>query len=100
MPTVTVKMSDKQFALLERMAKERRVPKAQVLRESFERASGSAKPGTVYEAISHLIGTMDGPGDLSTNPKYMKGYGLDGPKRREFWAKIKKEQKARSKKAA
>jgi hypothetical protein len=30
---------------------------------------------SLYERMKHLIGTIDGPGDLSTNPKYMEGYG-------------------------
>ncbi|HET6528025.1 MAG TPA: hypothetical protein VFG39_04670 [Balneolaceae bacterium] len=28
-----------------------------------------------YERNKDLIGAAEGPGDLSTNPKYMKGYG-------------------------
>ena len=36
---------------------------------------------SLYDALSELglIGTIvDGPGDLSTNPEYMKGFGQDG----------------------
>ena len=100
MPTVTVKMSPQQFARLERIARQRQAPKAQILREAFESAHESSKPGTVYDAIADLIGSVEGPGDLSTNPKYLQGFGLDGPKRREFWDKVKKGQKGRRKKAA
>jgi hypothetical protein len=25
--------------------------------------------------MKYLVGTIDGPGDLSTNPKYTEGYG-------------------------
>lgn len=33
-------------------------------------------PETVpFECIQHLLGVFDGPGDLSTNPKYMDGFG-------------------------
>jgi hypothetical protein len=32
-------------------------------------------PGSFYERARHLIGTISGPGDLSTNPRYMDGYG-------------------------
>jgi hypothetical protein len=39
----------------------------------------SAKPnlrgGSLYDRIKHLCGVISGPGDLSTNPKYMEGYG-------------------------
>jgi hypothetical protein len=29
------------------------------------------------EAAAELIGCLDGPGDLSTNPKYFEGFGRD-----------------------
>ena len=28
-----------------------------------------------FERIEHLLGVFEGPGDLSTNPKYMDGFG-------------------------
>ena len=28
-----------------------------------------------FEQIEHLLGVFEGPGDLSTNPKYMDGFG-------------------------
>ena len=36
-----------------------------------------AKPAahSLYDRIKHLCGVISGPGDLSTNPKYMEGYG-------------------------
>ncbi|HUG11553.1 MAG TPA: hypothetical protein VMM36_11090 [Opitutaceae bacterium] len=38
---------------------------------------GALKPraGSLYKRIKHLVGVISGPGDLSTNPKYMEGYG-------------------------
>ena len=37
----------------------------------------TAKPAarSLYDRIKHLCGVISGPGDLSTNPKYMEGYG-------------------------
>ncbi len=34
-----------------------------------------AQPGSFLEGIEHIIGSCEGPSDLSTNPKYMEGYG-------------------------
>jgi len=34
-----------------------------------------AKPGSIYERTKDLCGVFEGPGDLSTNSKYMEGYG-------------------------
>jgi hypothetical protein len=33
------------------------------------------KPGSLLEAASQWIGSVEGPGDLSTNKKYMEGFG-------------------------
>jgi len=82
MPTVTVKMSKELFARLEKMAHELRLPKAQIMRDSFERAGGRAVPGSVYEAIADLVGSVQGPGDLLSNPKHMEDFGKDQPRRR------------------
>lgn len=30
---------------------------------------------SVLEAAGNLIGAVEGPGDLSTNPKYVEGFG-------------------------
>ena len=32
-------------------------------------------PLSAYERFRPYIGVISGPGDLSTNPKYMEGYG-------------------------
>lgn len=31
--------------------------------------------GSFLDGIEHLIGSVEGPHDLSTNPKYMEGFG-------------------------
>jgi hypothetical protein len=32
---------------------------------------------SIYDRVKHLIGEVDGPPDLSTNPKYLQGLGAD-----------------------
>ena len=32
---------------------------------------------SLYDRIKHLIGGVDGPADLNTNPKYLHGFGKD-----------------------
>ena len=34
-----------------------------------------APMGSFLDGIEHLIGSVDGPPDLSTNPKHMEGFG-------------------------
>jgi len=33
------------------------------------------QPGSFYDKFKHIIGSVEGPPDLSTNPKYMEGFG-------------------------
>ena len=78
MPTVTVKMTPAQHARLKREAKQRRTSQSAVLREAFEHLSEAKQDplkGSFVERAGHLIGCLDGPGDLSELSKEMKGYG-------------------------
>ncbi|MGB3297741.1 MAG: DUF2281 domain-containing protein [Phormidesmis sp.] len=34
-----------------------------------------AAPQSFFEAAKDVIGTVEGPSDLATNPAYMEGYG-------------------------
>ena len=75
MPTVTIKLSQAEHARLKADAARRRTSKSAVLREAYASAPGSSATGSFYERAKHLIGVASGPGDLSTNPKHMAGYG-------------------------
>ncbi len=75
MPTVTVKMPAEMHARLEAEAARRATTKSAILREAFAQRQSMASPDSFYERAKHLIGAAAGPGDLSTNPKYMAGYG-------------------------
>jgi len=41
------------------------------------RRKSRRRRSTVEELAGDLIGSLEGPGDLSTNPKYMEGFGRD-----------------------
>ena len=50
-----------------------KVIKERLLEKEKERVS-------IYDRVKHLVGSVDGPPDLSTNPKYLQGFGEDlGP---------------------
>lgn len=42
-----------------------------------ELARIDGQKGNFLEGIEDLVGSVEGPGDLSTNPKYMEGFGED-----------------------
>jgi hypothetical protein len=75
MPTVTVKMPKDLHARLEAEARRRRTTKSAVLREAFSQRPTTAPAGSLYERARHLIGAIDGPGDLSARSKTLEGYG-------------------------
>jgi metal-responsive CopG/Arc/MetJ family transcriptional regulator len=78
MTVVTCKLPSKLAAKLDRVAKDQRRSKQALMREAIEqrlntrRAVGKA---SAYDLIKHLVGTLEGPPDLSTNPEYMRGFG-------------------------
>ena len=83
MITMTVKLSPTTSARLAAEAKARRVSKSQILREMAEERYSSSrrkknkKPFiSVYDLVADIVGKgTGGPPDLSTNPKYMEGFG-------------------------
>jgi len=66
---------------LRQRSKLRGIPESELVREALERYLPAAqKVQSAYDAAVALgvIGCAEGlPGDLSTNPKYMKGFGED-----------------------
>jgi predicted transcriptional regulator len=78
MTTVTCKIPERLDAELEAAARRRRVPKSAIIREALEqRLKGSRKVAalTAYDLAKSVCGTLRGPADLATNPKYMEGFG-------------------------
>ena len=39
------------------------------------REGEEVQEGSFLDGIEHLVGSVDGPSDLSSNPKHMEGYG-------------------------
>lgn len=78
MTVVSCKLPKKLAAKLERVAKDERRSKQEVLREAVEqrlKTSRTISRGSAYDLVKHLIGTLEGPSDLATNPEHMKGFG-------------------------
>ena len=68
-----------QKARIKRLAKaEGTTAKEAVLRlvdAALEEREQAPRPGSFLDGIEHLVGSVDGPADLSTNPEHMRGYG-------------------------
>ena len=65
-------------AKLTRAAKDRKAPKSEIIRDALESyfANGKKNPRlSCLDLAGDLVGSVDGPVDLATNPKYMEGFG-------------------------
>lgn len=79
MRTVTVKLPTSLNAKLDRAAKRRGQSKSEVIREALETllngAAQTRQSRSALELAGDLVGCIEGPGDLSTNPRYLDGLG-------------------------
>ncbi len=77
--TISLKLPVGLHLKLERAAKQRKQSKSDVVRTALEQylngAPGTQKPMSALALAGDLVGCAEGPGDLSTNPRYLEGYG-------------------------
>jgi predicted transcriptional regulator len=73
MRTTSIKLPEPLDGKLKAIAKQRRTTRAKVLREALEQFDRHTAGPTASELAADLV--FEGPGDLSTNPKRMAGYG-------------------------
>jgi len=79
MPTISLKLPEELLARLDKTARERRVTKSSLIRESIEKGlteQGQAGSVSCYDLARDFAGTIKGlPEDLADNPKHMEGFG-------------------------
>jgi hypothetical protein len=79
MKTISFKVPDKLHVKLERAARRLARCKSDIVRGALEQflngdhAAGRAD--SALELAGDLVGCVEGPGDLSTKPKYMEEFG-------------------------
>lgn len=71
--TITVNVTETLSANVA-IANKRRSTRLEVGRKALLAYEGDDRP-SFADAAARFLGTAKGPGDLSTNRKYMKGYG-------------------------
>jgi predicted transcriptional regulator len=74
MRTVSFKLPEQLDDALSELAKRRKSSRSALVREALE-ALAKGKRRSVTAAVDELVAPIDGPPDLSSNPKYMTGYG-------------------------
>lgn len=76
MTTLVCSIPEKLDARLEELARQAKVPKGKFIRKALEKAVRRPKAnGSAFKLVSDLCGSLSGPSDLATNPKYLEGLG-------------------------
>ena len=74
MRTVSFKLPEALDEALSDLARRRGSSRSALVREALEGLAASGRR-SVTAVVDELVGPLDGPADLSTNPKHLSGYG-------------------------
>lgn len=74
MRTISLKLPEHLDELLETLARQRKLSRSAVVREAIAAYAAQETP-SVAARVSELVGTVEGPEDLSVNPRHLRGYG-------------------------
>jgi len=74
---ISLKLPNLLLDRLKEEARVRRTSRSRIIRESLEKTLLAAKSGkrSCHDLAAHLAGSMKGPKDIATNPRYMEDYG-------------------------
>jgi Arc/MetJ-type ribon-helix-helix transcriptional regulator len=78
MKTISVKIPEDLDLKLTAVAEKRRESKSAIIRSALDQlvnSSDAITPNSCLELAQDLIGSVEGPPDLSYNKKHLKGYG-------------------------
>jgi hypothetical protein len=75
MKTISVKLPDSLATWLSRRASELGRPQSDLVREALQRSKEGTGGANCHDLFADVCGVIDGPKDLSTNPKHLNGFG-------------------------
>ncbi|CAB1062394.1 hypothetical protein D1BOALGB6SA_7171 [Olavius sp. associated proteobacterium Delta 1] len=78
MKTISVKVPEGLDIKLTAVAAKRRESKSALIRAALDKiveSSDTVTPYSCFDLAKDLIGSVEGPSDLSYNKKHLKGYG-------------------------
>ena len=79
MKTLTVKVPEELDLKLTAVAAKRRESKSALIRAALDhivKSSEAITPNSCLDMAKDLVGSVEGPSDLSYNKKHLNGYGL------------------------
>ena len=72
----TIKLPRQLSARVARLARKRGISRSALVREAVEKLANEGGEETFVDRVAAFVGAAKGlPADLSTNPKYLRGYG-------------------------
>ena len=75
MKTISVKLPEPLAAWLSRRAAELGRPQSDLVREALQRSKEGSGDASCHDLFADVCGVIEGPRDLSTNPRHMRGFG-------------------------
>lgn len=75
MQPISLKLSEDLEALLERLSQERNMPRSVIIREALRAYAAGERPSSATSVAGDLVGSLNGPRDLSTAARHMDGFG-------------------------
>jgi hypothetical protein len=75
--TISLKLPAELESQLARLSRQRSVTRSEIVRAALEAylATGTAAPRSCLDLAGDLPGSLEGPADLASNPRHLKGYG-------------------------
>ena len=74
-----MKLTPEQKARIKRLAEREQTTAKQAILglvdRALQNAEGEAQPGSFLDGLQHLVGSVEGPEDLSTHVRHMEGFG-------------------------
>lgn len=75
MPVMTIRLSRQESARIARLSKQRKVNRSELVRQALA-ALEAHQERSALDELGELVGAIkNGPRDLATNPKHLKGFG-------------------------
>ena len=75
MKTISVKLPEALAAWLSRRAAELGRPQSDLVREALQRSKEGSGGASCHDLFADVCGVIEGPRDLSTNPRHMHRFG-------------------------
>ena len=75
MKTITVKLPEQLAAWLSRRAQELGRSQSEMVRDALQHVREGSGGASCHDMLADVCGSIEGPKDLSTNPKHLTGFG-------------------------